>query len=182
VLDTLAEYCAVAVSGEFSVGYGLIAAALLLRTGVGRWSLAPLGFVVMEPLEYVLKEIVRQPPPPTEFYRHIDYGLTVVVLSGSFPSGHAMRGAFLLVFLAVLIGVDGPLRDRLGHARARVSQGACVIAALLFGLSRNYLGYHWPSDVLAGFILGGSLALLVGVPVAQRLSTRRQPTGSDCLQ
>lgn len=36
---------------------------------------------------------------------------------------------------------------------------AAVITALLIGLTRIYLGVHWPSDVLAGWSLGAAWAL-----------------------
>jgi membrane-associated phospholipid phosphatase len=170
-LDALAEFSALLISAEFSVVYAAIGAALLWRTGRGWWSLGTFGFVALEPLELGLKLVVHQRPPPTEFYREIYYPLTGVVLNGSFPSGHAMRSAFFFVFLAALVGASRPLRNRIGKPGVRIIQVACVLLALAFGLSRIYLGYHWPSDVLAGFILGASAGLICAMPVTERLET-----------
>jgi len=65
----------------------------------------------------------------------------------SLPSGHASR-AFAL---AGLVGLR--FRWRAG--------GAAMAFAALVGLSRVYLGLHWPSDVLAGAFVGIGMALLV---------------------
>lgn len=65
-----------------------------------------------------------------------------------FPSGHAMlSSAFILAFLAVLWGSD---------ASDTVKKGATILGVLFvagIGLSRLYLGVHFPSDVLAGWAL-----------------------------
>ncbi len=67
----------------------------------------------------------------------------------SFPSGHALVSTCLYGSLAILIWKQKwPLKLRVA---------LCTIIAimiLLVGLSRVYLGVHYPSDVLAGFILG----------------------------
>lgn len=65
----------------------------------------------------------------------------------AFPSGHASR----VFALATILGL------RLG-ARVGVPAGAFGV---LVGLSRIYLGVHWPSDVLAGAVLGIVLAVAV---------------------
>lgn len=61
----------------------------------------------------------------------------------SFPSGHAINTMGVAVFLSLLLGRTLPLMRWLPLAWA-----------LLVGFSRIYLGVHFPSDVLAGFILG----------------------------
>ncbi|MBI4492098.1 MAG: glycosyltransferase [Chloroflexi bacterium] len=69
---------------------------------------------------------------------------------GSFPSGHACRGLFL-----ALLAID--LVRRSASRRARLSrwlgQAAPLALAGLVGYSAMYYGYHWPSDVLGGFLL-----------------------------
>ncbi len=75
----------------------------------------------------------------------------VPVSSLSFPSGHAtnsMLGFGVLALLAL-----PPEARRTGSTMA-------VILAILIGLTRPYLGVHWPSDVLAGWMLGGAVLLL----------------------
>jgi len=67
----------------------------------------------------------------------------------AFPSGHASRAFALATFLAV-------------RFRRRAGLSAFVFAGLV-GLSRIYLGVHWPSDVLGGALLGVGLAVLVEI-------------------
>lgn len=78
----------------------------------------------------------------------------VEVTNASFPSGHAMLSAVTYLTLAVL--VERFTDDR----RVRLyALAAGVLATLLVGLSRIYLGVHWPSDVLAGWCIGAAWAI-----------------------
>lgn len=67
----------------------------------------------------------------------------------SFPSGHAANAAAILLLAALLI----PSRHR------RLWVVFALIAATIIGVSRNLLGVHWPSDVLAGWLWGAGFAL-----------------------
>lgn len=69
----------------------------------------------------------------------------------SFPSGHAMTSAVVYLTLGMMA------------SRACASQNAryvglawAVLIPVLVGISRIYLGVHWPSDVLAGWALGAA--------------------------
>ena len=66
----------------------------------------------------------------------------------SFPSGHAFNVA---VVSTVVVFLLWPLLSRVGH---RVSVVLAVVFALVVGLDRIFLGVHFPSDVLAGYVLG----------------------------
>jgi undecaprenyl-diphosphatase len=77
------------------------------------------------------------------------------VYTHSFPSGHAMLSAVIYLTLGVLVAASQ--EDR------RIKQYVLCVAVLLtvlVGMSRVYLGVHWPSDVLAGWALGASFACL----------------------
>ncbi|HEY8885435.1 MAG TPA: phosphatase PAP2 family protein, partial [Chloroflexota bacterium] len=102
-LDSFGESLAIAFSVEFCIAYGLVGSFLLWRAGLARWSLAPLSFLALDGFEAILKNVIDQPQVPAEFYRGIFYPLTSITLPGSFPSGHAMRSAFVCVFLTVVL-------------------------------------------------------------------------------
>jgi undecaprenyl-diphosphatase len=77
------------------------------------------------------------------------------VYTASFPSGHAMLSAVTYLTL-------GALLSRV-QRRRRVKAfflGLALTLTLLIGLSRVYLGVHWPSDVLAGWCIGAAWASL----------------------
>lgn len=70
----------------------------------------------------------------------------------AFPSGHAAAGSVVVLLIALLLGSTAtkPLVRRL-----LVIIG-CLLA-LLIGWSRSYLGDHWPTDVLAGWLLAAAM-------------------------
>jgi undecaprenyl-diphosphatase len=70
------------------------------------------------------------------------------LLTYSMPSGHASASFALFITLAVLAGRGQPVRMRLTWLLL------CGIPALSIAMSRVYLGVHWPTDVLAGMLLG----------------------------
>lgn len=79
----------------------------------------------------------------------------------SFPSGHTTNATLLYVLAALLLTAG------LRPVWRRLAIGAAVLLALLIGLSRIYLGYHWVTDVLAGWLLA------VGIIAASYFTARR---------
>lgn len=67
--------------------------------------------------------------------------------SFSFPSGHALGSVVLYGFLAYVLSIHYPKYSQIIYTLA----GVLIIA---IGLSRLYLGVHWPTDVLAGYGIG----------------------------
>lgn len=91
-----------------------------------------------------------------------------LVYTASFPSGHSMMAAITYLTLAALLARVLPNRATKVYFLA-----LAVIVTVGVGVSRVYLGVHWPSDVLAGWAVGASWALLFWL-IARRLQHRGQ--------
>lgn len=80
----------------------------------------------------------------------------VQVESFSYPSGHSLAAASVYLTLALLVA------QRLPRRGARAWVLACTLLLVgAVGASRAYLGVHYPSDILAGLLLGSGYSLLV---------------------
>jgi undecaprenyl-diphosphatase len=107
----------------------------------------------------VLKAIFERPRP--DLVTHL-----VEVSSASFPSGHAMLSATVYLTLGALgAQVLAPLHLRIYPLLVAIA------FTLLVGVSRVYLGVHWPTDVLAGWCAGAAWAFLCSA-VAETLQRR----------
>ena len=112
-------------------------AALLLLTVAG-------GGLLSNSLKYAFDRPRPELVPALTFY-----------LAPSFPSGHSTLAAATYLTLGSLIA--RAQRDR----RLKVyTILLATLLALLVGFSRVYLGVHWPSDVLGGWLLGALWAMV----------------------
>lgn len=101
-------------------------------------------------LSTVLKTMFNRPRP--------DLTGIAKVFTASFPSGHATVSAVVYLTLGALLA---------GTAESRPLRiffvSAAVLLTLIVGISRLYLGVHYPTDVAAGWALGAAWAILCWV-------------------
>jgi undecaprenyl-diphosphatase len=93
------------------------------------------------------------------------------VFTASFPSGHSMMSAVVYLTLGALLARTQQDRSVKAYVLA-----VAVTLTVLVGASRVYLGVHWPTDVLAGWTLGGLWALIC-LSLMQWLQARGQVEG-----
>ena len=146
----------------------LVAVALLVQrcwSALAAWLVAVLGG---EALNLLLKDLFARPRP--RFERPL-----VVEASYSFPSGQAMESLVVYGMLAYFAALT--LRDR---GKCAVSVGGAAVLVVLIGFSRVYLGAHYLSDVVGGFVAGGAWlgAIIAGWETIRRrgMASRRGQT------
>ena len=137
---------------------------LIRRTyhAVGFVLIATVGGLV---LSLLLKRSFARPRP--ELVSHLS-----AVYTSSFPSGHSMLSAVVYLTLGALLArlVEGP-------ALKIYIILVAMLLTLLVGVSRVYMGVHYPTDVLAGWSVGLSWAILCWL-VARRLQRQGVVEGS----
>jgi undecaprenyl-diphosphatase len=141
-MTTIAE--ALSAVGSPIAIYVLAGTALVSLFWVGERRGAVLLVVTMGGaaiLDNLLKFVFRV-PRPTPFFGNSP-------MSFSFPSGHAL-------FSSCFFGAAALFFVRRTKSRPRKSVLASVLVVLVFGigLSRVYLGVHYPSDVAGGYLVG----------------------------
>jgi undecaprenyl-diphosphatase len=99
-------------------------------------------------LSTLLKDLFHRPRP--DIVPHAVYAS-----SGSFPSGHSMLSAITYLTLGALLA-----RSHQRRALKVYFLFLAVLLTLMVGVTRVYLGVHWPTDVLAGWTAGAVWALL----------------------
>ena len=92
----------------------------------------------------IIKDVVARPRPPEQYWAYTETWY-------SFPSAHASMSLAFFGFLAYLTWHSGASR-----AWRIASIVVAVVLVLIIGFSRLYLGVHYFSDVLGGYLLGAA--------------------------
>ena len=114
--------------------------------------------VLAQAASEVLKHLIDRPRPDLVPQHDLVY-------SSSFPSGHALMAPVVYLTLAVVLTAgEAPPAEMLWPLCA-----AALVVAI--GVSRVYLGVHWPTDVLGGWALGVGIAIIATI-VLRRVRPR----------
>ncbi|MEE4377518.1 MAG: phosphatase PAP2 family protein [Candidatus Competibacteraceae bacterium] len=127
----------------------LAVTGFLLLQGNIRLALLVLGAVGSGLLISSLLKLGIERPRP-DIVPHGSY-----VYTYSFPSGHAMQSAVAYLSMGILLARTQVLRRLKIYVML-----VAILITFLVGVSRVYLGVHWPTDVLAGWTAGGAWGLL----------------------
>jgi undecaprenyl-diphosphatase len=136
--------------GRSELMFAVVAiAGVLLVTDLRRVGMLLLvACVGAETFVDVIKPAVgRQRPPARLWLEHTG--------RGAYPSGHALISTVVVMVVVAAIGMAR------GRPVPRAVWCAAAVVPLAVGLSRVYLGVHWLTDVLAGWLIGGVWIVLV---------------------
>ncbi len=140
-----------------SAGVALMAAGFRLEGLV-----CLIGVSLGDAINSLTKLIIARPRPDSslvEVMRHYNFN--------SFPSGHVVffvEYFGFLFFLTYVLLKRGPVRNAL--------LSILSLPILLIGLSRIYMGAHWPSDTVGAYLAGG-IWLTLMIEVYRRLKAKR---------
>lgn len=141
-----------AAGSELSLWIVVVIAGATLARLTRSWrppmflALALLGAVWLDGL---VKLMVARPRPPAFFWAMSADGW-------SFPSGHATESAAVCLTLARM-SADAPPRQGIKTLTYAIG----FAATFLIGVSRVYLGVHWPTDVICGWAIGAAWSAIV---------------------
>jgi undecaprenyl-diphosphatase len=134
---TIAVICIVLVVLPTRVRFGIPAAAAATCAGLAH---------------YVLSNLIERSRP--------DEAMWLIQETGySFPSGHSNAGFVYYLFLMILLRRFFILNKSYGAANL-VSVALPLLVAVI-GFSRLYLGLHYPTDIIGGWLLGAILLIIL---------------------
>lgn len=117
--------------------------------------------VIAQIVKTLIKEFVKRPRPAESLHLIVQHGY-------SFPSGHAITAMALFGALFIL------LNDKdTAYSKRIFLMTVTAMMPILIGISRIYLGVHYPSDVLAGWV-GGIATVCMSILVVNAWLKRRK--------
>jgi len=111
----------------------------------------------------IIKNIVNRARPTGDIVNILE-----TKTNSSFPSGHAMGAIILYGFLIYLVW-------KLPFQHKKFITTILVSFIILVGISRIYLGVHWPTDVLGAYIIG-FLWLIFGIYIYKKFKKKKLST------
>jgi membrane-associated phospholipid phosphatase len=152
------------------LGSGIVPTILVVGAGVALMAagfrlegiICLIGVPLAAGINSLMKLLIARPRPDAsiiEVMKHYDHH--------SFPSGHVVFFVVyfgFLFFLSYVLLRRGPLRNAL----------FAVLGLLiaLIGVSRIYMGAHWPSDTIGAYLIGG-LWLMLMIEIYRRVKAKR---------
>lgn len=152
-------------SAEVTILIWLVILIITLRKRLWLTTFSLLLFLGGLLVEVIGKTFVFHPAPPHLFYRGvINFNLpsSFVQTNYSYPSGHLTRTTFLVIFLL------GWITFRNSGIKRIIGQTFLVLLLFAMAVSRIYLGEHWSTDVIGGFLLGGALGLISVITIPKK--------------
>lgn len=122
-------------------------------------------------LSFYLKTVFYRPRP--DFLQHL-----ANVSTTSFPSAHAMASCVVYLTIGSLLAHTTPVRREKHYF-----MGAAALLTIVIGLTRVYLGVHFPSDVVAGWAIGLVWVLIchaIMIQLQRRHLVESRPAPLDC--
>lgn len=130
----------------------LCIALLLITKTRGKYGIpvtvsALMGLAIYKPMKHIFLRA-----RPDEVLHMVEQG------GYSFPSGHSVSALIVYGLLTYLIR-----KHCKNPAIKNVLSAICAVLSITIGLSRIYVGVHWPTDVFAGLAIGGAVLMFVTI-------------------
>lgn len=141
--------------GGTLIGVLIIPLGIVITLLVVRRPWAALYFAIASAASAIAVQLLKQ-----LFGRARPEDMLVASDYGSFPSGHVANAATMAVALGVIVPVVWVW-------------AAGAAWTVMMAISRTYLGVHWLTDTVGGFLVGAGMALVVWAPFAEKLERER---------
>ena len=150
------------VTGDWRGAILVIVSGIIFWRSLGKLEgMALILSGVISTINEAFKIVIGRPRPVADLVN-----VFVVETGKSFPSGHAFMAVVVLGMMAYLI-----ITHQTKHYLKVLTASVFTVFILWVGASRIYLGAHWMSDVIGGYVIG-SLFLALEIWLYQQLKLR----------
>lgn len=141
------------------IGTPMIAAIIVLATALLFWLFKlyrEAAYIILTAIstlvDFIMKNIINRPRPTSNLVNVIDNQA-----SPSFPSGHVLFFTVFFGFLIITMLFNKKINAYLRTTVIAIS----AILIVLISFSRVYLGAHWVSDVIGGYLVGFIVLIII---------------------